>query len=114
MTTIDKYIEKTRIQNESLHQVIFSIFNFTDIKTNYKRASTVQKKEEMVDEVISVMEKFLELNIVKDKSQKLEMIDVLDKLYFKKEVLELLKSEIKLKDIQEAGNRLGKKSQSAF
>ncbi len=114
MATIDKYIEKTKIKDEDLHQVIFSIFNFTAIKANYKRASTVQKKEEMVDEVISLMEKFLELDIVKDKSQKLAIIDVLDKLYFRKEVLELLKSEIKLKDIQETGNRLGEKSQSAF
>ncbi len=114
MTVIDKYIEKTKIENENLHQVIFSIFNFTDIKTTYKRVSTVDKKEEMVDEIISLLEKYLELDIVKDKSQKLEIINVLDKLHFRKELLEVIKSKIDFNDIKKAGNRIGKKSQSAF
>jgi hypothetical protein len=114
MTVIDKYIEKANIENENLHQVIISIFNFTKIKTNYKRVSTVNKKEEMVDEIISLLEKYLELDIVKEKSQKLEIIDVLDKLHFRKEVLEVIKSKIEINDIKKAGNRLGKKSQSAF
>ncbi|HBL80436.1 MAG TPA: hypothetical protein DDZ79_11195, partial [Aequorivita sp.] len=91
-----------------------SIFNFTNIKKDYKKISTVDKKEEMVDEIISLLEKYLELDIVKDKSQKLEIIDVLDKLRFRKEVLEVIKSKIKFNDIEKAGNRLGKKSQSAF
>ncbi len=114
MTAIDKYIEKTKIEDENLHQVIFSIFNFTNIKKDYKKISTVDKKEEMVDEIISLLEKYLELDIVKDKSQKLEIIDVLDKLRFRKEVLEVIKFKIKFNDIEKAGNRLGKKSQSAF
>ncbi len=114
MAVIDKYLEKTKINNENLHQVIFSIFDFTNIKRDYKKSSTVDKKEEMVDEIISLLEKYLELNIAKGKSQKLKIINVLDKLHFRKEVLEIIKSEIDFGDIEKVGNRIGKKSQSAF
>lgn len=114
MAVLDKYIEKTKIEEENLHHLISSIFSFTDIKDNYKHISTVDKKEEIVDGIISLLEKYLELGIVKNKSQKLEIIDVLDKLHFRKEVLEGMKNNIDFEKIEKAGKKLGKKSQSAF
>jgi len=53
-------------------------------------------------------------NQTDDKELKLQLIKVISKLNMQKELLELAGGKINLDDIEMAGKRLGKKSQSAF
>ncbi len=51
---------------------------------------------------------------VREKKEKLELINFIDKMNIQKELLELQKEETNISQIETAGKRLGKKSQSAF
>lgn len=96
------------------YDLVTSLFDLTDINCVYKSRSTLEKKEEIVDELISLLEKSLELNVIRNKPAKLEIFETLDKLHFRKEVLDLLKNNIDLNKLKEAGTNLGRKSQSGF
>ena len=54
------------------------------------------------------------MNFTRSKENKLRLIKFVSKLNSQKEFLELASGEINLDDIQRAGKKLGKKSQSAF
>lgn len=114
MEVVEKYRDKIQFKENELDNVIHTIVNFTNINKDYKSVSIIDKKEEMIDLIIPLLQKYLELNISMNKDTKLEIINVVDKFNFRKEILEILKGNIDINDIEKAGMRLGKKSQSAF
>ena len=114
MEALEKYKQKIQFNENELEDVIHIIFNYTNINSDYKRSSTINKKEKMIDAIIPLFEKCLELDIPMDRNEKISIINTLDKFHFRKEILEIFKKNIDLKDIEKAGIRLGKKSQSSF
>jgi hypothetical protein len=90
--------------------LIESIF----IKRMYKKESVIAYKEDMLDGLADLLRKILIEDSGLSKDAKLNVINLLDKLKTQKENLEILKSQVSAADIQQASERLSKKSQSAF
>lgn len=114
MTTIQKIEELNKIDQNELSSLTKIIYESIILRRKYKSAAVLDKKEELLDNFSSLIEKYLELNFIKDKEKKLELIDFIDKLNMQRELLELAKGEIDEKTLKIASGRLGRKSQSAF
>ena len=56
----------------------------------------------------------IEKKLNNSKQDKLELINLMDKLNMQKELLELLKENVSHEKLQLAADRLGKKAQSSF
>jgi len=108
MITIDKSI------NAIDENDLTKIFESFSINRQYKRESLVNYKEDMIDSFMELLNKLLAQQTGLSKEQKLDTINLLDKLKTQKENLELIKSYISPSDVEQAAERLGKKSQSAF
>lgn len=102
------------INENDLTRISGLLFESFFINRPYKRESTVNYKESMIDSFIDLLNKMLGQQTGLSKEKKLDTIILLDKLKTQKENLELIKSNISTSDIQEASKRLSKKSQSAF
>jgi len=112
-------IEKIKKQNsidktefDCMSKLMFQSFQINN--NDYKSENYITKKEELLSSFTQFLEKYLELHILNTKMEKLVIINFIDKMNMQKELLELQKGNTKMVDIQNAANRLGKKSQSAF
>lgn len=114
MTAIQKIEELNKIDQNEFDNLIKIVFESFRINRQYKSISFLSKKEELIDYFSTFIEKYLELQFIKNKDQKLELINFIDKLNMQRELLELAKVKTNITDITVAANRLGKKSQSAF
>lgn len=114
MEVLEKYTEQSKIKQESLRAVISSIIDSTEIIQSNSSSLTYENKVDLLHEIILFLERLLALDKFEKSSQNLEIIDILDKLLFRKEILENLMNNTSAEDLKVAGQRLGKKSQSAF
>ncbi|MGV3684468.1 MAG: hypothetical protein ACO1NS_02505 [Daejeonella sp.] len=114
MTTLEFAKQKNQINDEELLEITQIMFNSFKINRNYKDLTYVSKKETLISLFSSFIEQYLKMNFTGSKENKLRLIKFVSKLNSQKELLELASGEISLDDIQKAGKRLGKKSQSAF
>lgn len=112
-------IEKIKKQNsidetefDGMSKLMFQSFQIN--KSDYKSENYIAKKGELISSFTQFLEKYLELHFLSSKVEKLVLINFIDKMNMQKELLELQKGNTKMSDIKIAGNRLGKKSQSAF
>lgn len=106
--------EDIKIEEKSLNNFISYIFHYSQINRPYKRKSTIDKKSEIIDLIIPLMEKSLQLNLNMEKDMKLQIMKLLDTINLRKELLEVFENNIEESDLKKASNRLGKKSQSTF
>lgn len=106
--------EEIQIEEKSLNNFVSYIFHYSQINRPYKRQSTIDKKSEIIDLLIPLMEKSLQLNLNMQKDMKLQIMKLLDAINLRKEILEVFGNDIKESDLKKASNRLGKKSQSTF
>ena len=113
---LDKLEKENRIDQQDFDRVAKLVYHsfLINIETNYKSNIILDKKEELLVSFSQFLEKYLELQFLNSKKDKLELINFIDKMNMQKELLELQKNETNISQIQEAGQRLGKKSQSAF
>ena len=74
----------------------------------------MEKKEELMMHLTQFLEKYLELQLLKGKDDKLEIINFIDKMNLYRELLEVQKNSVLHSQLEKAGRSLGKKSQSAF
>lgn len=84
------------------------------INADGKSDAFISKKEELLEHFSSFLEKYLQLHFLRSSQDKLQLINFIDKVNLQRELLELSKAKTKAADIKLAGQRLGKKSQSAF
>lgn len=112
MRSIEK-IENS-IEEKDFDSISKLMFHSLYIKRDYKSHNYINKKEELLVYFTEFLEKYLELEIVNNKKQKLEIINLIDKMNLQKELLDLQKGISNLSEIQAAGKHLGSKSQSAF
>lgn len=114
MTTLEKIEQKNNIEEQEFGKMSKLLFQSFIITKKYKSFTFLGKKEELINYFTEFLEKFLDLQLVTSKRDKLELINFIDKMNVQKELLELKKNQITPAEIQLAGKRLGKKSQSAF
>lgn len=114
MLELENIKEDIQIEEKSLNKFIRYIFHYSEINRPYKRKSTIDKKSEIIDLLIPLMEKTLELNQNMQRDTKLEIMELLDTVNLRKEMLEIFENNIKKSDLKKASKRLGKKSQSTF
>jgi len=95
----------------NINKVLFDSIYINGI---YINESEVNYKENMIDRLAEILNKILVQNAELSDDAKLNIINLLDKLNTQKENLEMIKLKSSIADIQQASERLSKKSQSAF
>lgn len=114
MTILEKYENENTLEEQDFDKVSKLMFQSFLIKRNYRSPSFLDKKEELISHFTLFLEKYLELQFLNSKKDKLSLIDFIDKMNMQKELVELKKKETTLEEIEKAGKSLGRKSQSAF
>lgn len=114
MTILEKYENENTLEEQDFDKVSKLMFQSFLIKGNYKNQNFLDKKEELISYFTQFLEKFLELQFLNSKKDKLHIINFIDKMNIQKELVELRKNETTLEEIEKAGKSLGRKSQSAF
>lgn len=112
MTTLEAAKAQSRINKDELRQIteiMFETLNSEDFSH-----SSLTKKEQTIDLISNTIELYLKLNFSGSKEQKVQLIKFVSKLNMQRALLELEAGLTNVNDIFEAGQRLGKKSQSAF
>ncbi len=113
-TVLDRLEKENKIEMHEFDNVARLVFHSFQIHRNYRSHNFIEKKEELLNHFGQFLEKFLELQFLSSKKDKLELINFIDKMNMQKELLELQKGETNISQIRKAAQRLGAKSQSAF
>ena len=114
MTTIAAVKRSSQINDEEFREISQIIFRSFIINGEYKSHSYISKKEILLNSFSEFIEQYLKLNFSGSKENKVRLIKFISKLKMQKELLELASGETSWENIQTAGERLGRKSQSAF
>ena len=114
MAALQEIESINQINEQDLSNVTKIVLESLMIKRNSKKHSLATKQEEFINIFSSFLEKYLDLEMVSSRQNKIYLINFIDKLNMQKELLELLKGETNVSDIKIAAQRLGRKSQSAF
>lgn len=114
MMTIADIDSLNIVQEEDLTKVSTALFELLLIKKGDKRELEIEHSEDMIDATSEFLRKMLYHDAELTNELKLTILNLLDKLKTQKESLELIKAKTSIADIQQASQRLAKKSQSAF
>lgn len=114
MTRIQEIENLNKINHEDFQIVMESMFESLLIKREYKSLEVLEKKEELLDMFSSFIEKYLEMRFGVSGKNKIQFINLIDKLNLQREALEYSKDKNSYDSLKVAAERLGKKSQSAF
>jgi hypothetical protein len=115
MTVIEKIEKQNNIEEQEFGQIMSKlVFQSFLVNSNNKSHNFLDKKEELIIYFTQFLEKYLDLQFISSKKDKLDLINFIDKMNMQRELLELQRNETDISKIQLAGKRLGKKSQSAF
>jgi hypothetical protein len=115
MTVIEKIEKQNNIEEQEFDHIMSKlVFQSFLVNKSYKSHNFLDKKEELIIHFTQFLEKYLNLQFISSKKDKLDLINFIDKMNMQRELLELQRNETDISQIQLAGKRLGKKSQSAF
>lgn len=116
MTTaaLKKLNKQNNIEASEFDNVSKLLFNSFLLENDKAKQSELDKKEELIIQFTQLLEKYLELQFLDSKKDKLELINFIDKMNLQKELLEIQRGEISISQIKKAANTLGDKSQSSF
>lgn len=110
----DKSAFKNAIDQNGLDSIVRILCESFLINSGHKKISLIGKKEELIEDFSALLEKHLQFRFVNSSSDKLKMINFIDKLNQQKELLELEKGKLNIDNVRKASERLSKKSQSGF
>ena len=115
MDLVKEYKEKSTFKNEDIFESLTRIFTFGAIKSEYKSAQKIHNKEAVNSLIINLLEHILSDNLATTKKDKLTVINLLDELNFRNEILHLIanKNLSQDLDIKKTSDRLGKKFMSS-
>ena len=113
-TVLDKLEQQNTIDEQDFDKMSKLVFHSFLINRSYKSHSFLDKKDELLNYFTQFLEKYLELQFLSSKKDKLELINFIDKMNMQRELLELQRNETDMTQIKTAGQQLGRKSQSAF
>ena len=106
MDLIKEYKEKSTFKNEKdILESLSHIFMLGEVKSEYKRNQTISNKGAILSD-----------DLISNKKDKLTIINLLDELNYRNEILELIASKkgYKEKEIKEISERLGNKFMSSL
>jgi len=112
MSTIKEIQSLNQINKDDTNSILEIVYKAISINREYKSDSVVNKKSDFIFDFTELLEGFIDKRFFKDKNEKLDIMNFIDKLNTQKEILELQKDNIL--SLKKASIRLGKKSQSAF
>ncbi len=114
MTEIQELEIEGNIQQQEFESMASFMFNSLAVHRVYKNSAILEKKEELLEELISFFNKYLALKFTGSLKHKLEIISFIEKLTIQKELIELQTGKLNINNIKAAAKRMEKKSQSAF
>ncbi len=114
MKTLESEKQSSQISVDELQTVTRIMFNWVNDNSDDKDSMYILTKKDFLASFSDLIEQYLKLNFSGTKENKLHLIKIVSKLHMQKELLELASAETNLEDIQKAGKRLSRKSQSAF
>ncbi|MES2701695.1 MAG: hypothetical protein V4649_03600 [Bacteroidota bacterium] len=114
MTFVERMEEMSRIDEEAFDSFSDILFHSVSLNRQYKNHSSLIKKEELVGELISFLNKYLALKVTASTRDKAQILTLIHKLTMQKELIEIQSGKLNIADIKAAAKRMGKKSQSAF
>lgn len=114
MSIVEQLERENKIEEHDIDTMSKLLFQSFSVKKNYRKPSTLSKKEDLIVSYTDFLKKYLEGQFLTSKKDKLTLINLIDKMNMQKELLELQRKEIKMNDIINAGKTLGAKSQSSF
>ena len=113
MDLVKEYKRNTAFKNDNdLYASLIDIFKFGTIKSEYKDLVTIENKEEINQVFVSFLNTLLSTNLVTNRKDKLILINLIDELHFRNEILEMIKLRNEKAHIA-ASKRLGKKFMSS-
>jgi len=112
--TIEDIDSLNAVHEEDLTKVSVALFEFLLIKKGTMNRLEIDRTEGMVDATTEFLRKMLFHDTELTNGLKLNILNLLDTLKTQKESLELIKTNASIADIQQAAQRLSKKTQSAF
>lgn len=113
MDLVEEYNRNTKFKDENeIFESLKHVFMFGSIKSEYTTDSIITKKEEINQSLISVLEFILSKNLVTSKSDKLTLINLIDDLNYRNEILDLIRTK-NHKNLNKTSQRLGNKFMSS-
>jgi len=113
MTALQQMEISSRIGEEEFDSLSEILFHSVSLNREYKSQSAISKKEELIQDLVLFLNKYLALKVTASSKQKLQIITLIHKLTMQKELIELQTGKLNMKDIKAASKTFGKKAQSA-
>lgn len=115
MDLVKEYKENSIFKNEQdLFETLTHIFTIGSIKSEYKRPQIIHNKLEINYLIIEFLENLLLKDLGTTKKEKLSVINLLDELNLRNEILHLIENKINSEDIAKSSERLGQKFMSSI
>ncbi len=114
MGTLKRLSDRNAIESTESDHIIRVLLASFMVRDEYKNVSILNKKDEIISDFSSLLEKYLKLRLATSSTEKLRVINFIDKLNQQRELLDLEKERLNINDVKIASERLGKKAQSGF
>lgn len=111
MNLVETYKAQS-LQKQDYLENLFQLIKIGEVQSEYTNSTTINKKEEVNDLFISFLEKILANDLAVHRKHKLGVIDLIDDLKFRNEILHLM-DEKNNKNAKMASEHLGKKFMSS-
>lgn len=102
------------IQNGEVQRIVTKVFSSLKAREHYVDTFEVVAHHTLISSFRTLLEAMLQIDQAQSREDKLMLIKVISQMKRHQEQLDLASGQITLKDIKVAGERLGRKSQSAF
>lgn len=115
MDLVKEYKENSIFKNkQDIFETLTRIFTIGTIKSEYKKPHIIHNKQEINDLTIKFLENLLLNDLATTKREKLSVINLLDELNLRNEILHLIENKINSEDTAKSSERLGKKFMSSI
>lgn len=102
------------IQNHEIKRIIAKMFSSLNVRESYGDEAQIEAHNTLISSFKASLEAMFQIDQAQSREDKLLLIKIISLLKRRQEELDLSSGKITLKDIKVAGERLGRKSQSAF
>ena len=110
MTAIQEMELSSRIDEAEFNGLSEILFHSVSVNRQYKSQSAIAKKEELIEDLVLFLNKYLALKVTASSKQKSQIVNLIYKLTMQKELIELQTGKLNIQGIKAAAKRMGKKS----
>lgn len=113
MDILKEYNRNSKFKSkEDYYKIVAQIFQLGAVKSEYKDQDTLSNKENINKLLVGFLENLLSNDMVQNKKDKLAVINLLDELNFRNEILGMIEAK-NSKNTKAASKRIGKKFMSS-